>query len=445
MKIVVEGGRPLRGTLRVPSDKSIAHRALLLAARLRATSRIRATGVGEDVRSTIRLVRAIGAGVEPVEGGFLVRGGRPVKPTAPIDCGNSGTTMRIGSGLIAGWGLGAELVGDASLSRRPMGRICAPLRKLGAEMEGIEKGRNEVYPPLRIRPSRLRGGQITVVVPSAQVKSAVLFAGFASGRAVEVFEPLATRDHTERLLAAMGAPLEVSEEGEGRRVRLGACAGDLYEKPLSVDVPGDFSSAAYWIAAASLVEGSHVVLEEVGFNPTRTGMLRVLEEASPAIEVHALGEWNGEPVATLEVRPSRFRSRFDETLVLGGAIIPRMVDELVVLAPLLARLPRRSEVRDARDLRNKESDRIAATVDLLRAFGGYVDEREDGFVIRRPMRLRPARVRVQADHRVALTALVLALAAPGRSSIEGFEIASVSYPGAIDAARALGARIWVEP
>ncbi len=441
MKIRVRGGAPLVGDLALPADKSIVHRALMLAAIARGESVIEAAGVGADNQSTARMLRALGVTVDATDIGWRVespgvRGWST--PKGPVDCGNSGTTMRLGVGMLAGAGIAAELVGDASLSGRPMGRVCGPLRELGAHVSGRMDGGREL-PPLRVVPAQLRPGVVTLAVASAQVKSAVLLAGLTSGVSVEVSEPGKSRDHTERMLTALGCAL--SQRGGARSTLvLGA---EQTITPLRLHAPADFSSAAFWLAAAALVPGSRLVLRGVGVNPTRTGFLEVLEELGARVHVHDWQEQYGEPVADLEVQPKTLVAvrPGGGSLRIGGDIIPRIIDELPVLAAVLATAEGHSEIRDAGELRVKESDRIRETGRLLAAFGVASEELEDGLRIGGPQPVRAATVDVRSDHRIALTALVLAMAAPGESVLDGFEIADVSFPNVIDLAQSLGAHI----
>jgi 3-phosphoshikimate 1-carboxyvinyltransferase len=437
MKLRVEGGAPLVGRVSVPADKSITHRSLIFAALAQGESRITATDPGEDNLSTARVLAALGVEIERIPTGFVVRGVGPrglSAPTRPLDCGNSGTTMRLMAGVLAGAGVAAELVGDGSLSRRPMGRVCRPLRELGAQVRGIESGGKEL-PPLRIAGSGFRGGQVSLDVASAQVKSAVLLAGLCAGAAVSVEEPSPSRDHTERLLAGMGAKLS-----GGKGVRLEA---DQRLRGGELLVPGDFSSAAFLVSAGLIVPGSQVAVRDVGVNATRTGLLEILEEYGADVVVSEWREAAGEPVGTLTAKPRALRALRPGNLptVVGGATIPLVIDELVVLAAVASQAEGETVVRDAAELRVKESDRVKETVALLAAFGVEADELPDGYRVRGPQKLTAANVDVSADHRLALTAAVLAAAAQGESVLEGFEIASVSYPSFVGALERLGAKV----
>ncbi len=443
MELRIQGGEPLVGELEVPADKSITHRAVMLSALAEGTSTVTARGVGEDNHSTARVMAGLGARVRETGSGFEVegvgpRGLRP--PAGALDCGNSGTTMRLVTGILAGAGVPAELAGDASLSRRPMGRVCKPLRELGGDVAGRQEGGREL-PPLRSGRGAFRGGHVGLEVASAQVKSSILLAGVASGKAVSVREPSPSRDHSERMLRAVGAKVASRREPAGTMFVELAAGTRL--APSSWRVPGDLSSAAFFLAVGAMVEGSRITIRNVGVNATRTGLLEVLEELGARVVVRDWREEAGEPVATLIAEPATMRAEAagGGPTVVAGATIPLVIDELVVLAAIASQAAGVTEVRDAQELRVKESDRVRETVRLLAAFGAGAEERPDGYVVRGPARLKPARVDVSADHRLALTAAVLALAAPGESVLEGFEVAAVSYPEFPDVLQRLGAKL----
>ncbi len=447
MRLCVEGGAPLKGRVQVPADKSITHRALILAALARGDSEVVARDAGLDNHSTAGVLAALGVPIEHASDTWQVEGCGPralVAPVAPLDCGNSGTTMRLLAGVLAGAGVPAVLTGDASLARRPMGRVCRPLRHLGGVIAGEEREGRE-RPPLRVDVGQFGGGEITLEVASAQVKSALLLAGICSGEAVTVREPALTRDHSERMLRAAGVDVQrqILPEG-GAEVAIGHGATLA---PAHWEVPGDFSSAAFLLAAGLLVDGSDVTIADVGVNPTRTGLLEILEEYGASVEVSEWREAGGEPVATLRAQPSILRADFPggRSMVVAGATIPLLIDELVVLAAIAARADGVTIVQDAAELRVKESDRVRETVRLLGAFGIQAEERSDGYLVRGPQTIVPARVDVSADHRLALTAAVLALAAPGESVLSGFDVAAVSYPSFVATLEALGARARLQP
>ncbi len=444
MELRIRGGLPLQGEVVAPADKSITHRALILSALAHGQSRISAAGAGADNASTASVLRALGVAVTGELGDWLVRGGGPAglrPPSVWLDCGNSGTTMRMMTGVLAGAGIEGELAGDASLNERPMGRVCEPLRALGADVSGGRREQREL-PPVRVGKGKFQGGAARLAVASAQVKSAILLAGVASGQAVAVSEPTQSRDHSERMLAAMGADLKRSAGALGHTTVL-AAATRLAARDWQV--PGDFSSAAFLLAAGLLVPGSEVTVHDVGVNPTRTGLLEICEELGANLQVSRWREEGGEPVASLTARPGPLNATGpgDQPTRVGGDTIPRVIDELVVLAPLAAAAQGRLEVADAEELRLKESDRVTQTVALLAAFGVAAEERVDGYVTTGPQPFRPACVDVRGDHRLAMTAAVLALAAPGESTLLGCESIAISYPGFVDALLALGAGVRV--
>ncbi len=416
-------------TLRPPGDKSISHRCLMLAPLARGTSRLTGLLDADDVRATARAMRALGAAVpEDWSGGVEVPGPATFADASdPVDCGNSGTTARILPGLVVGLGRGAVMDGDRSLRGRPMDRVVYPLQALGGRIEYLDE-RDRL--PFRIRP-RASGSLRELVhrpkVASAQVKSSLLMAGLASGTRIAVVEPGRSRDHTERLLRAMGAPVSFGPEGDGARVELEA-AGDGEDgrhrlDPLELTVPGDASSAAFLAAAAVLGE-TPARIEGVGLNPTRTGWLEVLREMGAEVRVEERGRRAGEPVGDLEVRPSGL-----EGFEVGPRRVPRLLDEVPVLAVLAARARGTSVVEGAEELRVKESDRLASMASNLRALGVDCREREDGLVIRGGDGPLEGTVRTGGDHRVAMAFGVLRGVDGCDVEVDDPGCVAVSYPG----------------
>ena len=427
---VVAPAERLRGRLRVPGDKSISHRYALLAALAEGASTITGYSVGADCRSTLGCLRGLGVGleVEPeadcdrltvvVDGGG-VDAWRP--PSAPLDAGNSGTTMRLLAGILAGRPFASTLIGDASLSRRPMRRIIEPLTAMGARIVSAEGGR----PPLAIAGGALAAIDYTPPVASAQVKSAVLLAGLQAEGTTRVREPAPTRDHTERALDAFGG--RVVREGSAIAVTGGA---RLQGRDLAV--PGDPSAAAFWVASAAAMPGSEVTIEGIGLNPTRTAFLEVLRGAGAQITTRVAGDAAGEPAGDVSVRGGTL-----SPIVIGPADVPGLIDELPVIGALAAHgVP--VTVSGAGELRHKESDRIAAFAAGLRALGVPVDERPDGFHAERRGRPAGGTADAASDHRLAMAFAVAALACDAPSTITGAEAVDVSYPGffaALDALR----------
>jgi len=414
----------------VPGDKSIAHRALMLAALADGRSELEGLPGGHDVGSTAAVMRQLGVRIQAtangqarIEGCGL--GGLRV-PDAPLDCGNSGTTMRLLAGLLAGTGLHVVLGGDASLQRRPMRRVIDPLRAMGAAVTSDREG----YPPLQIQGGNLCGITYEPAVASAQVKSCILLAGLSAQGTTCVRETRATRDHTERMLQHMGAELRV--DAAARR----ACVkgGDAL-KPLHGTIPGDLSSAAYWVAAAVLRPGSELELPGVGLNPTRTAILSCLREWGADIRVGQADEQLGEPVGTLYVRGG-------SDPLAGGRIeaseVPGLIDELPLLAAIGALTSNGVEIRGAQELRVKESDRIAATVAGLKSLGAQVKEYPDGLAVAGSQRLRGGTVDAVGDHRIALTFATVALAASAPIRVVDAAAAAVSYPEFFDQIEQLG-------
>ena len=412
-----EPSGPLRGAIRPPSDKSISHRAALIAAMGEGETRIDGYLDAADTRSTLAAVAALGARVQegPELGSELkiegvgLRGPRP----AAIDVGNAGTLMR----LLPGWLAGQEegewtLDGDDSIRRRPVDRIAVPLAQMGADVSAPEG-----LPPLTVRGAALRGFDYEMPIASAQVKSCLLFAGLLAEGPTRIVQGHRSRDHTERMLAAAGASIERAEAAVVVRPtkRL---------KPRRIDVPADISSAAFFVVAAALVAGSEVVLEGVGVNPTRTGILTILERMGAGVEVHPSGERGGEPVARLLVRPAPLRGT-----EVGGAEIPLAIDELPLVALAACFAEGTTTIRDAAELRRKESDRIAVVSDALRALGGQVEATEDGMVIEGTGGLRGGAVSSHGDHRIAMLGAVAGLASADGVEVEGMDAAAVSYPG----------------
>ncbi|HYH79265.1 MAG TPA: 3-phosphoshikimate 1-carboxyvinyltransferase [Longimicrobium sp.] len=415
----------ISGTVRVPGDKSITHRALMLAACAQGDSRLSGLLPGEDCRSTASVLRALGCDVPepPADGGEIVVRGRGIgawrAPAAPLDCGNSGTTARLMMGLLASRPFASVLTGDASLRGRPMRRITEPLGRMGARFR-------ELGDPDRL-PIEVAGGSLSSVDyvsprASAQIKSAVLLAGLGAGVPVSVTEPVLSRDHTERMLAALGAPARFETVAGGVRAVLGAWGGPL--PPLELRVPGDPSSAAFVAALALLAAQGELRIPDLCANPTRTGFFTIVRKMMGLVAWERGRAEGGEPVSDLVVRPSKLRA-----VVIGAADIPAAIDEIPVLAILAARAEGETRITGAGELRVKESDRIAAIVAALRAVGAEAEELEDGLVIRggdHPLR---GRVVTHGDHRIAMAFGVLAAIPRNEIEIDDRECAAVSYPG----------------
>ena len=412
MIATVRPARKLEGEIHVPGDKSISHRALILGAIASGPSRLRGLSPGADVRSTIRCLNDLGAELDGVVlKGCGLRGLH--RAAGHLDCGNSGTTMRLLSGLLAAQEFESELVGDDSLSRRPMERVVAPLREMNAQAS---------WPPLRVGgKTPLHATTYSMPVPSAQVKSAILIAGLFADGVTCVIEPVKTRDHTELMLRTMGAAVEI----DGLSVRVGP-ASSLH--PLDLDIPGDISAAAFWLVAAGLMPGSRIRLQATGVNPTRTAFLEVLRRSGFEVAFSNPRAAGQEAVADIDSRNSRPL----KPVKVGGGLAAEMIDELPVLAVAATQMPGRSVIEGAGELRVKESNRIVAMEQGLAAMGADITATDDGWVINGPRELEGTRVNAFGDHRVAMALAVAGLIAEGKTEIDGAECVEISYPEFFD-------------
>lgn len=414
------------GLVRIPGDKSISHRYAMLAAIAEGTSRFQNFSAARDCESTLGCVSALGAPWRRLGDGTIeVSGaGRHLQaPTRALDCGNSGSTMRMLSGILAGQPFTSELFGDESLSRRPMARIMKPLAEMGARISSGDGGR----PPLKIQGGRLQAIHYKPEVASAQVKSCVLFAGlFADGETV-VEEPIRTRDHGEIALHAFGA--EVDRQGNASRIRGGQ---ELHA--IEAHVPGDLSSAAFFLCAAVLYPGSAITLPGILMNPTRARLLDILIQMGLKVTIAQIEQHHGEPVGTIEAQGGTWRGG-----VIAGADTAALIDEIPVLTAVAPYSEDGIEVRDAQELRVKESDRITACATNLRKMGAEVEERPDGLRIPGRQKLHGAGLDSFGDHRIAMAFAVAALRAEGETTILGADAAGVSYPTFFDDLQSIAA------
>jgi len=426
MRLTVKKARDLSGRVKVPGDKSISHRALLLGAIAEGTTRVRNFLPAADCLATLACVRSLGVEVERLSEIELIVQGRGlpglIEPKDVLDCAGSGTTMRLLAGILAGQPFYSVLTGNEQLRCRPMGRIVEPLKQMGATVFGRDDGR---LPPLTIIGGNLRSIEYTLPVASAQVKSAILLAGLYADGPIVIHEPGPARDHTERMLAAMGADIGV----DGATITL---RGDTKLSSLDIVVPGDISSAAYFIAAACLVSGSEVAIEGIGVNPTRTGFLDALRKMGADILVENQREVSGEPVTDVVVRAGELRG-----IEVRGDQVPRMIDEFPILAVVASQAQGMTVVSDAAELRVKETDRIANVVAELCKLGARIEERPDGFVVEGPTRLVGAQVNSHGDHRLAMSLAIAGLLAEGETTIGGAECIVDSFPGFEETLRAL--------
>jgi 3-phosphoshikimate 1-carboxyvinyltransferase len=412
--------RPLAGRCRVPGDKSISHRAALVAGLARGVSELRGFSPAGDCLATLGLLEALGCRVERGSGVVHVLGGRLEPPAGPTDCVRSGTTMRLGAGTIAAHAFSTTLTGDLQLLRRPMGRVAEPLRSMGARVELAAGDR----PPIRIEGGELHGIRYELPVASAQVKSAILLAGLGADGETTVVESAPSRDHTERLLEWLGA-LHRREPGVVSVVRadLGA---------FGLDVPGDLSSAAPLVAAAALVPGSDIRVEGVGLNPSRTGFLNALARMGARVETSPIGVDGPEPSGELRVRAAPLHA-----ISVEAGEVPNLIDELPLVGVLATQAEGATEVRGAVELRTKESDRIAGLVAGLVALGADAEELPDGFVVRGPVRLHGGACDALGDHRLAMAFTVAGLVASEPVRVAGMASVGDSFPGFLRALEAL--------
>ena len=416
---------PLRGTLRVPGDKSISHRAVMLGALAIGETRVTGLLEGEDVMATAAAMRAMGAHVEKTGDEWCIHGvgvGGLLQPHAALEMGNSGTSTRLLMGLIASHAITAAFTGDTSLSKRPMGRVIEPLSRIGA---GFTPSPGGTLPLMMTGASVPVPIEYRLPVASAQVKSAVLLAGLNTAGITTVIEPVATRDHSERMLRGFGAELTVEEVGGERVIRV---RGEADLRPQTIEVPGDPSSAAFFIVAATLIEGSDLTIENVGLNPTRAGLIDVLRRMGATIEELDPREVGGEPVADLRVRHAPLTG-----IEVDPALAPSMIDEFPILFVAAALANGRTVTRGLDELRVKESDRLSAMAAALTAAGARVEETPDGLIIDgsagEPLRgTSNARVKTHLDHRIAMSMAIAGLVSRDGIDIDDTRPIATSFP-----------------
>jgi 3-phosphoshikimate 1-carboxyvinyltransferase len=411
--------RLITGRLKLPGDKSISHRAALIAALADGKSEISNFSTAADCASTLACLRELGVSIERTDDKVVFAGSQKlVAPPRPLDCGNSGSTLRILAGVLAGHDFTAELIGDESLSSRPMRRIIEPLELMGARIESTDG-----KAPLKVHGSnRLKPITYKLPVASAQVKSAVLFAGLNVEGQSTVIESSPTRDHTERLFNGFGVPvttnadLSVTLNGPAR------FAGG------AITIPGDVSSAAYFVAAAMLLPESELTIDGVGLNPTRAAFLAVLSSWGADISTTGLQTERNEPFGTIGIRGGVNGSTTESDRTLSRSMIPSLIDELPLLAVVGSQIDGGIQIRDAAELRHKESDRLATTAANLRAMGAEVEEFDDGLAVSGPTKLHGALIDSHGDHRIAMAFSVAALVADGETEIDGTECVAISFP-----------------
>jgi 3-phosphoshikimate 1-carboxyvinyltransferase len=408
----------LRGAIEVPGDKSISHRAVMFGAIANGTTTISNFLAGEDCLSTIDCFRKLGVsitqnGSEVVVEGKGIRGLQ--EPTEILNVGNSGTTTRLLLGILAGCSFHACLIGDESIAKRPMARVTNPLREMGAKIDGREHGN---YTPLSIRGGNLQAIRYTSPVASAQVKSAILLAGLMADGTTTVIEPHKSRDHTERMLKAFGGEIIV----DGLTVSV---TGKQQLKGAHIDVPGDISSAAFFLVAGAIVPNSEITLKNVGLNPTRTGIIDVLKQMGADIAIENIRNEESEPMGDITVRTSELKG-----IEIGGELIPRLIDEIPIIALLATQAEGTTVIKDASELRVKETDRIATVVSELSQLGADIEATEDGMIIRGKTKLKANNMVVDSygDHRIGMMLAIAACITEGSLTLNRSEAIAVSYP-----------------
>jgi 3-phosphoshikimate 1-carboxyvinyltransferase len=429
--MIIQPARRLLGRLRMPGDKSISHRAALLSALARGRARIDNFSTSEDCARTLECLARLGVSIDRDGASVLIEGAGIhglSEPRVALDCGNSGSTMRLLAGVLAGQEFASKLTGDHSLLSRPMKRIIEPLERMGARIES-----NEGHAPLSIQgcPS-LAAIRYEMPVASAQVKSCIMLAGLLARGRTSIIEACGpTRDHTERMLRWLGLSVSLSESlRQDVPYRTLTLEGPATFAARDINVPGDISSASFFIAAASLLSGSELEINALGLNPTRAQIIQTMQQFGAEVELDEVSEICHEPVGTVRVKGRRMRGPLAaaRSNMLRGALIPQLIDELPVLAVLGTQVDGGLTIRDASELRVKESDRIAATVGNLRAMGTEVEEFEDGLRVAGPVRLKGAMLDSLGDHRIAMAFTVAALLAEGESELAGAECVGVSFP-----------------
>jgi 3-phosphoshikimate 1-carboxyvinyltransferase len=416
----------------MPGDKSISHRAAMIASLAEGTSRISNFSTSADCAATLSCLQALGVAIAREQNVLTINGvgldGLRAPQTA-LDCGNSGTTMRLLAGILAGQDFTATLKGDASVSRRPMQRIIEPLKMMGARILSTD-GRA----PLVIHGHKdLNAISYELLVASAQVKSCILLAGLQAAGRTEVIENEPTRDHTERMLGSFGVPVETgAAQRESASARVVALNGPANFKARDLRVPGDVSSAAYFVAAAALLPTSSLEVKNVGINPTRVLFIRQMRAMGFDLEITEVREDNQEPVGTIRARGAGSLKQSDLPVEIRGLVVPQLIDELPLLAVVGSQVAGGLEIRDAAELRVKESDRIATTVQNLRAMGAEVEEFDDGLRVAGQTRLRGAKIEPRGDHRIAMAFTVAALLAEGETEIDDPGCVAVSFPEFFD-------------
>lgn len=417
----------LRGEIAVPGDKSISHRAVMFGALANGTTRVTNFLTGEDCLSTIDCFRKMGVAITQ-QGNEVIIEGKGIdglkEPTHILNVGNSGTTTRLLLGILAACPFHACLIGDDSIAKRPMDRVTKPLKQMGAHIDGREQGR---YTPLAIRGGQLQPITYHSPVASAQVKSAILLAGLHADGTTTVIEPHQSRDHTERMLRAFGADVRV----DGLSVSI---TGRQTLRAIDIEVPGDISSAAFFLVAGAIVPNSEITLKHVGINPTRTGIIDVLKDMGADVSIENVRHEESEPVADITVRTSTLKATR-----IGGDIIPRLIDEIPIIALLATQAEGTTVITDANELKVKETDRIATVVSELRKLGAHIEATEDGMIIhgKTPLHANDVLVDSYGDHRIGMMLAIASCITKGHVTLQRPEAIAVSYPTFFDHLRIL--------
>ena len=421
MDTVLKSKNNIKGTFTVPGDKSISHRSVMLSSLAEGTSHISGFLTGEDCLSTVSCFKKMGVEIE-IDGTNVTVHGRGLngltKPTETLDVGNSGTTLRLMTGILAAQKFESHITGDSSIQKRPMDRVNAPLSLMGASIKGC--GGEKLYAPLTVEGKNLKAIEYTLPVASAQVKSAIILAGLYADGKTTIIEPEATRDHTEIMLNYLGA--DIKKDGNKITVKP---VKELYAKDITV--PGDISSAAYFMAAGAVCPSSDVTITNVGINPTRTGIITVLENMGAAISILNERTVCGEKVADINVKTSKLKGT-----VVEGDIIPKLIDEIPVIAVIACFADGKTVIKDAQELKVKESNRIKTVVGELKKFGADIEETDDGMIINGSKTLKGAVIESHNDHRIAMSMAIAALMAEGETTIKNSECVDISFPNYFD-------------
>ena len=415
--VLTKTDSPLLGEIEVPGDKSISHRAVILGSLAKGQTRVTHFLDGEDCMRTVDAFKKMGVNIQADESELLIEG-RGIdalkEPLEPLNFGNSGTTTRLMLGLLAGLPFFTTIYGDASLSKRPMDRVIKPLQGMGASFTGRKQGN---LLPVAIEGKKLKGITYKLPVKSAQVKSAILLAGLTAKGETTIIEPAQTRDHTERMLKAFGATVKT----EGNRITV---MNEHELRAVDVHVPGDISSAAFFIVAAAIVPGSDLILKNVGLNESRNGIIEVMKQMGASLDITNKHTASGEPVGDIRVQYKELKGT-----ILRGDLIPRLIDEIPILALLATQAEGTTIIQDAEELKVKETDRIAAVVDVLTTLGANIEATEDGMKIYGKTTLTGGRVKAYHDHRIAMMNVVASLVSTGDVMIDDTSSIAISYPG----------------